>query len=678
MKSPEDLLQERLEQLETGTPLAQCQQGLTAEEISLLLLASQLRLMNNPARVPQKVHQQRARLIQIAQKGQKVKSGRAIFQPHWTFSPAGIVAAAAFLILCVAAATLASTTYVTHQQNQNLTVINTLDGVVEIEINDTWTDIAAATTVKVGQHIRTAPSATALLALPDGSLVYLGSATEIWIKQLEAQDGQRAIRLAQWSGETRHDVAPATVAYSSYEVETPTGISEAKRTIFSIFVPSNEQTRVTVLEGTVEVNGTAGHETVAAGKMTTLNLNQPPQTPSFVVIGEGTFHHEANYYQIAGQTFMHHSGTVIAPGIQEGTVVYVEGHIGSDGVYYADNITTGRGTAAFLGDQFTTGITTTPGEKLACVTIASTVIAHNGTQITLEGNSSVDLEQLTVLEGTPALNSSVLLITCQSEAGNALVTILVVLVGPSDAATPSPMTPVPIIVTATPGNNGMVTLCHIPAGKPENSHTIMVGAAAVSAHLAHGDTLGPCDVVATPTATTTPTLTPTATLTPTLSHTPSATPTPLASATEAPMPTFTPVPTPTPAPTATETLSSTSTLTPTPIPIPTITITPTAGITITTTLPATVTFTATPNITRTATPSPMPTRTPTLAPTWTPTSAPTPSPTTPPTPTPGYPGLIVICHIPPGNPGNAYTIHVTLLELPYHLAHGDTLGPCLP
>jgi hypothetical protein len=37
-----------------------------------------------------------------------------------------------------------------------------------------------------------------------------------------------------------------------------------------------------------------------------------------------------------------------------------------------------------------------------------------------------------------------------------------------------------------------VTICHIPPGNPDNAHTITVGAPAVPAHLAHGDTLGPC------------------------------------------------------------------------------------------------------------------------------------------------------------------------------------------
>jgi hypothetical protein len=37
-----------------------------------------------------------------------------------------------------------------------------------------------------------------------------------------------------------------------------------------------------------------------------------------------------------------------------------------------------------------------------------------------------------------------------------------------------------------------VVICHIPPGNPENAHTISVSPNAVPAHLAHGDTLGPC------------------------------------------------------------------------------------------------------------------------------------------------------------------------------------------
>jgi hypothetical protein len=37
-----------------------------------------------------------------------------------------------------------------------------------------------------------------------------------------------------------------------------------------------------------------------------------------------------------------------------------------------------------------------------------------------------------------------------------------------------------------------VTICHIPPGNPGNAHTITVGEPAVAAHVAHGDTIGPC------------------------------------------------------------------------------------------------------------------------------------------------------------------------------------------
>lgn len=44
----------------------------------------------------------------------------------------------------------------------------------------------------------------------------------------------------------------------------------------------------------------------------------------------------------------------------------------------------------------------------------------------------------------------------------------------------------------TDDGRGKVTLCHVPPGNPNAAHTISVGAPAVAAHLAHGDTVGPC------------------------------------------------------------------------------------------------------------------------------------------------------------------------------------------
>src|SRR3989344_4703745 len=46
------------------------------------------------------------------------------------------------------------------------------------------------------------------------------------------------------------------------------------------------------------------------------------------------------------------------------------------------------------------------------------------------------------------------------------------------------------------GNDGIkdkVNICHKPPGNPGNAHTITIGASAIKAHIAHGDTVGKCD-----------------------------------------------------------------------------------------------------------------------------------------------------------------------------------------
>lgn len=87
--------------------------------------------------------------------------------------------------------------------------------------------------------------------------------------------------------------------------------------------------------------------------------------------------------------------------------------------------------------------------------------------------------------------------------------------------------PTPQICSAAEIERGKVTICHVPAGCPENSHTICVKVSAVDRrnyetnHFpgAHGgDYLGACQPIVTPTPTPTPTATPS------FSPTPSPTP----------------------------------------------------------------------------------------------------------------------------------------------------------
>jgi hypothetical protein len=71
---------------------------------------------------------------------------------------------------------------------------------------------------------------------------------------------------------------------------------------------------------------------------------------------------------------------------------------------------------------------------------------------------------------------------------------------------------------------GQAVICHYPPGNITAYHTLTVGASALKAHLNHGDTVGPCPVVASPSPT--PSLTPTPSITPTPTFSPTPTPTP--------------------------------------------------------------------------------------------------------------------------------------------------------
>ena len=49
-----------------------------------------------------------------------------------------------------------------------------------------------------------------------------------------------------------------------------------------------------------------------------------------------------------------------------------------------------------------------------------------------------------------------------------------------------------LVSLSSAGTNDKVTICHFPPGNPANYQTITIGAAALSAHLAHGDFPGSC------------------------------------------------------------------------------------------------------------------------------------------------------------------------------------------
>lgn len=114
-----------------------------------------------------------------------------------------------------------------------------------------------------------------------------------------------------------------------------------------------------------------------------------------------------------------------------------------------------------------------------CTTVVATVIHVDGNQIRLLGWPTVTLSDDVVIEGSTPLepNQTILVVVCPGDDGQIVIVQIIIIQLDVDEG-------------ETPSNGEKVLVCHKPAKK--GGHTLSIAAPAVSAHLGHGDTLGPC------------------------------------------------------------------------------------------------------------------------------------------------------------------------------------------
>jgi len=120
-----------------------------------------------------------------------------------------------------------------------------------------------------------------------------------------------------------------------------------------------------------------------------------------------------------------------------------------------------------------------PEEEAECTTVVVTVEGLDGDIIQLSGWAEITPGEDVEIKGdVEALSTDqvVLAVVCLSEDGQ-IITIQILVPGSGDEETPSE-------------GGEKVLVCHKPDKK--GGHTISIASPAVPAHLAHGDTLGPC------------------------------------------------------------------------------------------------------------------------------------------------------------------------------------------
>ncbi len=168
-----------------------------------------------------------------------------------------------------------------------------------------------------------------------------------------------------------------------------------------------------------------------------------------------------NPWNVRGISLTVDARTTIKGEITLGEMVKVTGWILADGTWLATEI---KHTGLHLGQ--------------GCFLISGVVQSINGDEIILtDGQTLVRSGDLVVI-GDLKEASLVRYQYCVDKDG--LGTIVRIVVVYQWAVLP------PVAVT------GKAVICHIPPGNSGNRHTLEVGQSAVSAHLAHGDTLGPC------------------------------------------------------------------------------------------------------------------------------------------------------------------------------------------
>jgi hypothetical protein len=200
------------------------------------------------------------------------------------------------------------------------------------------------------------------------------------------------------------------------------------------------------VSGLVEANGTWIAESI--------ELLDMEHAASFAFFGPVL---SIDPWNVRGVSLTVDGNTIIQNDIAVGEMVKVTGRILEDGTWLATEI---KHTGLHLGQ--------------GCFLVTGIVQSVNGDQILLADGQTLVRTADVVVTGDLKEGSMVRYQICVDEQGQSkLMSITVV----------SQMEGLP---------QAKAVICHYPPGNPGNRHTIEVGQPAVPAHLAHGDTLGPC------------------------------------------------------------------------------------------------------------------------------------------------------------------------------------------
>lgn len=375
MLNYDDLLQQKLDQLERGEPLEDVLKDLpeeAADLASLIRLASAVSAVPHPEPLAETVSLQRKQLLASAEEITRpvpqrqtlpTLPARPSMQPRnqprqqprhlpkqwnplaWLSGPAMLGAAGAAVVLMIIAVIGLSAWL--SGRGMDTARVEQITGQVQVANGSgtEWKNIDAGYRLKRGDQIRTLGASTAALRFYEDTYTYVAPNTTLAFTQLNGSSGRAIqVELTQQGGETWHKVTPLQGEKSFFLVRTPSGTASVHGTQFAVKVGESGQSQFLVDTGEVRVNNNAAEVTLLAGQTTTAALSGTIEEPAFqftvqgAVLSVETRVDGSEWWEVSGVAFVVDEFTSIAPGLGYGSMVRVSGRIMEDGTYLADSI----------------------------------------------------------------------------------------------------------------------------------------------------------------------------------------------------------------------------------------------------------------------------------------------------------------------------------------------------
>jgi hypothetical protein len=357
MLNYDELLQKKLDQLESGAPLETVLQDLpqdddSAQEIlSLIRLAAAVRNVPHPEPELSHLQAQRQHVMAAAIRDtQPAPRPKPLIQrPAWNWLTAGALLAGAGAMAIFFALVLVAAGFWFSSQQTDTARVEYMNGQVQMATNAAptqWKNIQPGARLRRGDHLRTLGASNATLVYFEGTHTFVSPNSELTFTELNGSSGSTLqVKIDQTSGATWNKVTPFKGNPKSFFlVQTPSGTASVHGTSFNVKVAQSGLAQFSVDTGEVRVKNNAGEVTLQAGQTTTANPNGEIAAPTYqfniqgsiIAMDEGTGLWNISGMQVKVTEFTAITGFETTP--QFGDTVQVTGRVLADHTWLADAI----------------------------------------------------------------------------------------------------------------------------------------------------------------------------------------------------------------------------------------------------------------------------------------------------------------------------------------------------